>query len=61
MSTAQDVLENIVNTKQGDIVFFVILHQILDKCCNIHSVANVYELKSQPSLRSKTLSKIAYI
>ena len=25
------------------------MHQILDKCCNIQSVAKVYELKSQPS------------
>ena len=29
--------------------FFIIMHQISDKCCNIQSVAKVYELKSQPS------------
>ena len=29
--------------------FFIIMHQVSDKCCNIQSVAKVYELKSQPS------------
>ena len=32
--------------------FFIIMHQISDKCCYIQLVAKVYELKSQPSYNS---------
>ena len=55
MSTAQDVLKNSVNTKPGEVCFFIIMHQILDKFCNNQSVAKVYELKSQPSYALRTI------
>ena len=35
--------------------FFKTMHQISDKCCNIQSVAKVYELKSQPSYKEVCL------
>ena len=57
MCTAQDFMQNIVNMKQRDFsCFFIKMQQILDKCCNRKSVANVYELKSQPSYKFKNMS-----
>ena len=42
-------LEKYCRHETRSLCFFIIMHQILDKCCNIQSVAKVYELKSQPS------------
>ena len=38
--------------------FYIIMQQILDKCCNRKSVAKVYELKSQPSYMSRLMGKL---
>ena len=42
-------LEKYCKHEARRLCFFIIIHQILDKCCYIQSVAKVYELKSKPS------------
>ena len=55
MSTAQSVLEKYCKYETRRRCFFIIMHQISDKCCNIQSIAKVYELKSQPSYKVKCM------